>query len=138
MREVHIRQPIWNGDRSICYVGIARKRVVDDLGKACRGNIRVWIDYKETDTQSPMGWKLVYPYPFDIKCADVLNYPKQILNDYNHTILYIIPISDLREVKNYRQGSARGRSITQADFESIKIACAAVKAEQNIKKEQPE
>jgi hypothetical protein len=134
-REVHIQSPIWNGTRTVCYVGIARWRVTNDSGDACKGNIRIWIDYKETDTLSPNGWKLMYPYPFDIKCSEIVKYPRQVLNDRNRTILHIIPISDLKEVRNYRSGSPRGRTMPQEEFAKIRAFAEAVKKEE-LEKEQ--
>ncbi len=133
MREVHLRSPIWMGDRSQVYIGIARHRVLDRNGNPAKGNIRIWIDYKEVDSSNPQGWKLVYPYPFTIKCSQVVEYKRQILNDYNHTVLHIVPLSAMREVKNYRSGSKRGRTMTQDDWNSLIAASNAVKEMQQNK-----
>ncbi len=130
-REVHINSPVWDGDRTNPLVGIARWRILDKVGNVAKGNIRVWIDYKETDTLSPNGWKLMYPYPFDMKCSEVVNYPRQVLNDRNRTVLHIIPISDLKEVHNYRSGSPRGRTMPQEEFAKIRAFAEAVKNEEN-------
>jgi hypothetical protein len=128
-REVHISSPIWDGLRTNPMVGIARWRITNESGDTVKGNIRIWIDYKETDTLSPNGWKLMYPYPFDIKCSEVVKYPKQVLNDRNRTVLHIIPISDLKEVRNYRSGSPRGRTMPQEEFAKIKAFAEAIKNE---------
>jgi hypothetical protein len=134
-REVHINSPVWNGDRSQVFVGIAKRRVLDKKGSPARGNIRVWIDYEERDTASSRGWKLIYPFPFDIKCSDVLKYREQVLNDYNHTVLHIVPISGLHLVKNYRSGSERGRTMPQSDF--YKLKQDTVQVAEQIRQEQP-
>ena len=132
MQEVHIKEPGWYGDRSRMYVGIARFRILDKCGVVRRGKIRIWIDYKVNDPTSPTGWKLAYPYPFDIKCTEVINYQTQVLYDYKHTILHIIPMADLKEVKNYRSGSPRGRTMPQEEFKKIMAFTEAVKRQDAI------
>ncbi len=123
MKEVHIRQPIWNGDRSQIFVGIAHKRLLNTKGQISSGAIRVWIDYHESH-------RLAFPYPFQLSCKKIADYPTQILNDYNHTVLYIVPLDAFREVKNYRSGSSRGRSITQDEFKRLKDATLLIAQQQ--------
>ena len=130
MRELHLREPLWLGDRSNPFVGIARHRVMQN-GIPAKGKIRIWIDYKETDQENPRGWKLVYPYPFDILCSEVVKYSTQVLNDYHHTVLYLVPIKDLTENKHYRSGSPSGRTMPQSDFQSAIAASNAVKGAQD-------
>ena len=125
MRELHLRQPVWYGDRSNPACGIARHRVIDKNGSPAKGKIRVWIDYKEADQGNPRGWKLVYPYPFDMECSEVVKYAKQVLNDYNHTVLYLVPLKDMVEYKTRRK-----RTMPQSDFNSIMMASNAVKSGQ--------
>jgi hypothetical protein len=120
MREVHIGSPIWDGLRENPIVGIASFRLLNTKGQTHKGNIRVWIDYKETDTKSPLGWKLLYPFPFDMKCSDIVdNYPTQVLNDFRRTLLYLVPLSHMKENKNYRSGSKKGRTMPQSDFREL-------------------
>ncbi len=114
MKELHLRSPIWYGDRSNPMVGIARHRVLDKNGNPSKGKIRIWIDYKEHDETKPSGYKLVYVYPFQIECAEALKYPIQYLNDWNHTALHIIPLSKLTEVKTRRK-----RTMSQDEFRKI-------------------
>ena len=127
MRELHLREPLWLGDRSNPFVGIARHRVMQN-GIPAKGKIRIWIDYKETDQGNPRGWKLVYPYPFDILCSDVVKYSTQVLNDYLHTVLYLVPIKDLIEFKTRRK-----RTMPQSDFQSAIMASNAVKGVQDAR-----
>ncbi len=122
MRELHLRQPLWLGDRSNPMCGIARHRVLDKQGNPAKGKIRIWIDYKETDQGNPRGWKLVYPYPFDIECSEVVKYKDMVLNDFNHTVLYIVPLKDMVEYKTRRK-----RTMPQSDFNSIMMASNAVR-----------
>jgi hypothetical protein len=133
MREVHIlKGPIWNGEAdSPKYLGVAHFRLVDSIGIPHKGNILVWCDYKIKDKNDPEGHLVpMWKYPFIIKCADAVKYPVQILGDYNRTRIHIIPVDDMKVYQTKRK-----RCQTQADFESIKIACEAVKKEQEIKKE---
>ena len=115
MNEVHILQPIYYGDRSTMYVGIARFRLMKD-GKPKKGNIRIWIDLKVRDKNGPDPNALVlaYRYPFSISCEKALTYKTQTLLDYHRTVLHIIPISDLKVVK-----TRRARTMPQSDFKKI-------------------
>lgn len=113
MNELHIREPLWYGDRSDPVVGIAHFRLVDKAGNPKKGFITIWIDYKEKDN-SPAGFKLVYPYPFKILCSDAVNFPPQYLNDYKRTILHIVPISKMIEVKTKRR-----RTMPQDEFKNL-------------------
>ena len=117
MNEIHIRQPVWYGDRQSMHVGITRFRLLDDMGKARKGNIRIWIDYKVKDKNDPIDpdrLTLAYKYPFIIACSKALEYPIQELNDYMHTKLHIIPISDLEIQKTRRK-----RTMPQDDFKKL-------------------
>lgn len=115
MNEVHIMQPIYYGDRTTMYVGIARFRLTKD-GKPKKGNIRIWIDLKVRDKNSPNPTDtiLAYRYPFSISCEKALTYKTQTLLDYHRTVLHIIPISDLKVVK-----TRRARTTTQEEFKKI-------------------
>jgi hypothetical protein len=37
MNEFHLKSPLWLGDRKTMHVGIARFRLVDDMGNQRRG-----------------------------------------------------------------------------------------------------
>jgi hypothetical protein len=125
MNEVTIREPIWNGDRTEMFVGIARFRLLDDMGYSKKGNIKIWIDYKIIDKNDPeKRLTLMYKYPFIIKCDQAIKYPIQVLNDYKRTRLHIIPVKDLKIYKTRRK-----RTITSADFKSLMQASNAVKQE---------
>ncbi len=127
MNEVHIHEPIWNGLRTETFVGIARFRLLDDMGRPRKGNIRIWIDYKVKDKNDPIDpdrLVVAYKYPFVISCAKALEYPIQVLNDHNRTRLNIIPITDLKI-----QRTRRKRTMTQDDFKSLMMASNAVKQE---------
>ncbi|MFA5048967.1 MAG: hypothetical protein WC516_08140 [Patescibacteria group bacterium] len=129
MNEVHIREPLWIGDRTQMAVGIARFRLLDDMGRPRKGNIRIWIDYKVKDKNDPIDpdrLVLAYKYPFVISCAKALEYPIQVLNDHNRTRLNIIPIADLKVQKTKRK-----RTMSQSDFKSLMQASNAVKEEEN-------
>jgi len=116
MNELHLREPIYYGDRTTMYCGVAHFRLVDDYGKPKRGNIRIWIDLKVKDKNGidPDLEVLAYKYPFVISCAKAITYPKQILNDFHKTMLHIIPLSDLQVQKTRRK-----RTMSQADFKEI-------------------
>lgn len=125
MREVHIGSPIWNGDRTQTFIGIARFRLTDSLGMPHKGNIKIWVDYKIRDKNDPEGrMVLMWREPFAISCADAVKYPVQVLNDYNRTKVHLIPTDDLQIHKEKRK-----RTMSQADFESLKMASLAVKHE---------
>ena len=129
MNEIHIRQPVWYGDRQSMHVGIARFRLLDDMGKARKGNIRIWIDYKVKDKNDPIDpdrLTLAYKYPFIIACSKALEYPIQELNDYMHTKLHIIPISDLEIHKTRRK-----RTMPQDDFKKLIEHAREVRSRQN-------
>ena len=132
MREVHIGSPVWNGDRTITFIGIAHFRLVDSIGLPHKGNIKIWVDYKIKDKNDPEGrMVLMWKEPFAIKCADAINYPVQVLNDYNRTKVHLIPTDDLQIHKE-----KRSRTMSQDDFNSLKMASLAVKYE--IKPEENE
>ena len=128
MREVHIvNGPIWNGQPdSPKFLGVARFRLMDSIGIPHRGSILVWCDYKIKDKNDPEGrMVLMWKYPFIIKCADALKYPTQTLSDYNRTVIHVIPVTDMEVYETRRK-----RTMSQADFESLKMASLAVKYEQ--------
>jgi hypothetical protein len=110
--EIHLKQPVWYGDRSNPCVGIAHFRLVKD-GKPRKGQIKIWVDYKVTDNNTGLP-TLAYPYPFSIPCIDALKYPTQVLNDFHRTMLHIIPISKLRVIKTHRK-----RTMPQDEFKDI-------------------
>lgn len=112
MNEIHLRQPVWYGDRSNPAVGIAHFRLVKD-GVPRRGQIRIWIDYQQIDPATGLQ-KLVYPYPFTMPCQEAIKYPTQVLNDFHRTMLHIIPISKLKPVKTRRK-----RTMPQSQFNRI-------------------
>jgi len=112
MNELHLREPVWYGDRSDPCIGVARFRLLKN-GQPRKGFIQIWIDYKEK-ADTPAGYKLVYPYPYRITHAEALSYPIQYLNDYNHTALHIIPISKLVELKTRRK-----RTMSQDEFNKL-------------------
>jgi len=116
VNELHLRQPVWYGDRTAIHVGVAHYRLVDDYGNTRRGNIRIWIDWKVKDKNSldENAMILAYKYPFQISCAKALEYPVQVLGDFNRTKLHIIPIADLKVQKTRRK-----RTMSQADFKEI-------------------
>jgi hypothetical protein len=116
MNELHLREPIYYGDRTTMYCGVAHFRLVDDYGKPKRGNIRIWIDLKVKDKNGidPDLEVLAYRKPFIIKCEKALTYPTQILTDRNRTMLHIIPISHLTIGK-----VRRNRTMSQDDFRQI-------------------
>jgi len=104
-------------------VGVARFRLVDSIGIPHKGNILIWVDYKVKDKNDPEGrMVLMWKYPFIIKCADAVRYPVQVLNDFHKTKLYIIPTDDMKVYETRRK-----RTMSQADFESLKQASLAVK-----------
>jgi len=121
MREVHIRQPIWDGDRSQVFVGIAQYRVRDEYGFALPGKIRIWIDYREVNN------KLAYPNPFTIKCSDVLKYRAMELLDHNHTVVHVVPLGAMKEIKERRV-----RIITQPEFQRIKAFTLQIQEQDRI------
>lgn len=128
MNEVRIREPIWNGDRTEMFVGIARFRLMDDMGRPKKGNIKIWIDYKVIDKNDPeKRMTLMYKYPFVIKCEQAIEYPIQVLNDHNRTRLHIIPVKDLKIYKTRRK-----RTMTSADFKLLTQASSAVKKDTEI------
>lgn len=129
MNEVHIKSPIWYGDRQSMHIGIARFRLLDDKGNPKKGNIRVWIDYKVQDKNDPIDphrLVLAYKYPFVISCSKALEYPIQELNDYMHTRLHIVPIEDLQVQKTRRK-----RTMPQDEFKNLIEHAREVKARQN-------
>jgi len=116
MNELHLREPIYYGDRTTMYVGIAQFRLVDDYGRPKKGNIKIWIDMKVKDKTGVDTDALVLAYrdPFVISCAQALSYRTQTLLDRNRTVLHIIPIADLKVHKERRR-----RTMSQADFKEI-------------------
>lgn len=130
MKEVHINSPIWDGLRTNPLVGIAHRRLLNKTGQISKGDIRIWIDYKERDHEG--NFKMLYPYPFQMSCKQVTSYPTQVLNDRNRTVLHIVPISALRLVKKYRSGSPRGRTMPQSEFSQIKQSAIKVAEKQRI------
>jgi hypothetical protein len=116
MNELHLRQPIWLGDRTEIHVGIAHFRLVDDYGRPRKGNIRVWVDWKVKDKNSPdeNAMVLAYTYPFVISCAKAITYPTQVLTDVHRTMLHIIPLEHLKVQKTRRK-----RTMSQEDFKVI-------------------
>jgi hypothetical protein len=127
MNEVHIRELIYNGDRTNMALGIARFRLLDDMGKPKKGNIRIWVDMKVKDKSDPIDPNrlvLAYKYPFVISCVKALEYPIQVLNDHNRTRLHIIPIDKLKIQKTRRK-----RTMSQDDFNSLMQASNAIKQE---------
>jgi hypothetical protein len=129
MNDFHLKSPLWLGDRKTMHVGIARFRLVDDMGKPKKGNIRIWIDYKVQDKNDPLNPNrlvLAYKYPFIISCAKALEYPTQILNDFKRTTLHIIPIEDLKVQK-----TRRCRTMPQDEFKNLIEHAREVRARQN-------
>jgi hypothetical protein len=116
MNELHLREPIYYGDRTTMYCGVAHFRLVDDYGRPKRGNIRIWIDLKVKDKNGvdPEAMVLAYKYPFQISCAKALEYPVQVLADFNRTKLHIIPIADLKVQKTRRK-----RTMSQEEFKKL-------------------
>jgi hypothetical protein len=116
MNELHLREPIYYGDRTTMYCGVAHFRLVDDYGKPKKGNIRIWIDLKVKDKngENPELMVLAYKYPFIISCAKAITYPTQILNDYHRTMLHIIPLDHLKV-----QQTRRKRTMPQEEFKRL-------------------
>ncbi len=116
MNEVHLREPIWYGDRTSIHIGVAHFRLVDDYGRSRKGNIRIWIDWKVKDKNGvdPEAMVLAYKYPFQISCAKALGYPVQVLADFNRTKLHIIPVADLKVQKTRRK-----RTMPQEEFKRL-------------------
>jgi len=116
MNELHLRQPIWLGDRTAIHIGVAHFRLVDDYGRPRKGNIRIWIDWKVKDKNGtdPDALVLAYKYPFTISCVKALEYLVQVLADFNRTKLHIIPISDLTVTKTRRK-----RTMPQDEFKKL-------------------
>lgn len=133
MKEVHINSPIFNGDRSQMFVGIAYFRLLNKSKSLSSGDIRIWIDYKERDGEG--NYKMLYPFPFQMSCKQVTSFPTQVLNDRNRTVLHIVPISALRLVKKYRSGSPRGRTMPQSEFSQVKQD--AIKVAEKQRMEEP-
>jgi hypothetical protein len=105
---------VWYGDRSDPAVGIAHFRLVESgSDNPKKGFITIWIDYKERDA-SDAGFKLVYPYPFRISCADAVWYPTQHLGDFKRTMVHIIPLSKMIETKTRRK-----RTMPQDEFKNL-------------------
>jgi hypothetical protein len=136
MREVHIRQPIWNGDRTEVLVGIARKRIMDGQNIA-RRDIRVFIDYQEkvmdTTVEKGYRYKLVYPLPFQISCENVSKFLSKPLNDYMHTVVHYVPLSAMREVQPSKSGKPRKRTMPQSEFAKIRAYGKAIAEEERLK-----
>jgi hypothetical protein len=106
---------------------VAHFRLVDSIGIPHRGSILVWSDYKIKDKNDPEGrMVLMWKYPFIIKCADAVRYPVQVLNDFHHTKVHVIPVDDMKVYETRRK-----RTMSQDDFNSLKAASLAVKQEQN-------
>ena len=134
MREVHIRIPIFNGDRSEMFLSVANFRVTDSIGIPHKGSILVYCDWEVKDKNNPddpNAKVLMWRYPFIIKCADVVKYPSSYVGEgYRRTKVHMIPVKDMKIYQTKRK-----RTMSQADFESLKQASLAVKKEQEIKKE---
>jgi hypothetical protein len=116
MNELHLREPVWYGDRTKIHVGVAHFRLVDDYGRPKKGNIRIWIDWKVKDKNGidPEALVLAYKYPFSISCIKALTYPPQTLNDFRRTVLHIIPLDHLKITKTRRK-----RTMPQDEFKKI-------------------
>lgn len=114
MNELHLREPVWYGDRTSIHIGIAHFRLVDDYGRPRKGNIKIWIDWKVKDKQNPDNMVLAYRDPFVISCAKALTYKTQTLLDRNRTVLHIIPIEDLKVHKERRR-----RTMPQDEFRRL-------------------
>ena len=135
MPEFHLRQPVWYGDRSDPCVGIARfrvtkekfNRVIDKYVRVpLKGNFKLYIDYQEKDGEG--NFRLVYPHPFVIKCSDVVKYPPQPLNDYNRTVVHIVPLSAMREAKQRRT-----RTMPQDQFAQIREQALSIAEQERVK-----
>lgn len=135
MREIHIQEPVWYGDRSNPTVGIAHFRVVHKItaigtGQVIeiphKGYIKVWINYQEKKADGLYG--LVYPHPFVIECSQVLKYPTQPLNDFRRTIVHHVPISAMREHKERRK-----RTMPQDQFAQIREQALQIANEERLK-----
>jgi len=135
-REMNLNQPIWDGDRSNPKVGIAHFRLLNKKEEVAKGNakIRIFINFKETDHKSPVGWKLLYPFPFDMKCTEVAKYPTMVLNDFRRTVVHVVPLAHMEEVKHYRSGSPRGRTMPQEEFRKLTEMALAIKKLENEEK----
>ena len=114
MIEFHIRQPIWYGDRTQMFVGVARRRLLDGGGQPRRCNALIYIDYKVRDNLDQTRLKLMYRYPFIISCEKAVTYPIQVLADYQRTRLHIIPVAHMTVYKTRRQ-----RVMPQAEFKML-------------------
>lgn len=114
MIEFHIRQPIWYGDRTQMFVGLARRRLLDGacMPRCC--NALVYIDYMVRDNLDPTRKQLMYRYPFIISCEKAITYPIQVLPDYQRTRLHIIPVAHMTVYKTRRQ-----RVMPQAEFKML-------------------
>jgi hypothetical protein len=103
MREVVILEPGWYGTEP--YIGIAHFRLAERkfvpfynkyVDKPFKGNILIWVDYMIKDKNDPEGHMiLMWPYPFVISCEEAIKYPPNYLNDRRHTMVHIIPVSNL-------------------------------------------
>jgi hypothetical protein len=122
MIEFHIRQPIWYGDRTQMFVGLARRRLLDGGGQPRRCNALVYVDYKVRDNLDPTLLKLMYRYPFIISCEKAITYPIQVLTDYQRTRLHIIPVDHMTVYKTRRQ-----RVMPQAEFKMLTMLATAMK-----------
>jgi hypothetical protein len=116
MNELHLREPIYYGDRTTMYVGVAHFRLVDNYGRPKKGSIKIWIDMKVKDKTGidPDALVLAYKYPFSIPCYKAVTYPTQILADIHRTMLHIIPLEHLKVQKTRRK-----RTMSQEDFKVI-------------------
>ena len=126
MIEFHIRQPIWYGDRTQMFVGLARRRLLDGGGQPRRCNALVYIDYMVRDNLDPTRKKLMYRYPFIISCEKAVTYPIQVLTDYQRTRLHIIPVAHMAVYKTRRE-----RVMSQADFKMLTTIAALMKEVSN-------
>jgi hypothetical protein len=133
MREVHIKIPIWNGlPDSPRFLSVANFRVVNSKGIPFKGNILIFCDWKVKDKNNPDTEAppiLMWRYPFIMKCEDVIKYPPSWVGEgYRRTKVHTIPVNDMKVYETRRK-----RIMSQADFESLKMASLAVKREQEIK-----
>jgi hypothetical protein len=127
MREVHIiKGPIWNGQPdSPKFLSVAHFRLVDSKDIPHKGSILIWSDYKIRDKNStnPNAMVLMWKYPFKIKCADAVKYPESFVGEgFRRTKVHTIPVNDMKIYITRRK-----RTMTQDDFNSLKMASLAVK-----------
>jgi hypothetical protein len=135
MPELHLRQPIWYGDRSNPCIGIARWRVTklkfnriseQYVRVPQKGNFKLYIDYQKKDAEGNL--RLAYPNPFVMPCVDVIKYPIMVLQDFRHTPVHLVPLSAMREVKERRK-----RMMPQDQFAQIREQAIQIAAEERLK-----